>query len=123
MARILAVDDSASTLLFLEAALAASGHEVLGARRSGEIAALEGEAPALVLLDLHIPGWSHEEIFQELRARWATEIPVVVHSSFPSSRIRDTVERLGAAGGVAKGLGPEELEEALEPYLGPGSST
>lgn len=127
MAQLLVVDDSATTVLFLETVLAECGHEVLAVRRAGEIAALEGRRPDLVLLDLHLPGWSHEEVLRELRDRWPGDLPVVIHSSYPMEKLREAIERVGAVGAIGKGSSPVELQQAVEGYLSrdsqPGSST
>lgn len=81
-ARILVVDDEADLRTVLVTGLSREGHSVVEAD-DGETALEEmrREAPALVLLDLHMPRMNGYELLQHIRAEAAwLPIPVVILS-------------------------------------------
>ncbi len=79
-ARVLVVDDEADTRSLLLERLALAGFEVSGAA-DGEsaLAAVRSLSPALVLLDLMMPGMDGWEVLRRLRSEPATaDLPVIV---------------------------------------------
>ncbi len=77
---ILVVEDEPTSLHALAAALEQEGYRVLGAR-TGEQALqlLESERPALVSLDIVLPGMAGWDILKEIKSRHATrDIPVLI---------------------------------------------
>ena len=74
--------------------------------------------PALVLLDLQMPGVSGFDVLRALRAdRRYDGMPVVVCSAAPAWQVRDEVIRLGAQDFIAKADAYDELGAALERHL------
>jgi DNA-binding response OmpR family regulator len=68
--RVLVVDDEPNIVLSLEFLLRQAGYEVAVARDGpAALAAAEEFAPALVLLDVMLPGLDGYEVLQALRAR------------------------------------------------------
>jgi CheY-like chemotaxis protein len=68
--------------------------------------------PELILLDLHLPDISGEEVLRRLRAEPRTAaIPVVV---ITADATRDTLERLRTAGADAYLTKPLDIDEFLE---------
>ena len=81
MNQVLIVEDDASLVLGLTAALEAEGHEVRVARTGpdGLRFALEGR-PDLILLDLMLPGMSGFEVCKRLRDQ-RVKCPVIMLTS------------------------------------------
>jgi DNA-binding response OmpR family regulator len=80
---ILLVDDKSDTRLSVEAFLEFEGFNIIGVD-SGEAAleAIAREKPALVLLDLNLPGMDGLDVLRKLRAEDATrELPVIIVSA------------------------------------------
>lgn len=60
--------------------------------------------PALVLLDINMPGLSGEGLLRVLDKRTDfREFPIVLHSSNDEARLRATANEYGLAGYIAKG--------------------
>lgn len=77
---ILVVDDDHDTLLLLQTMLAAKGFSVVSAQSGAEaLEAVQHGAPALILLDLMMPGMSGYEVLDRLKSNHATSrIPVIL---------------------------------------------
>jgi DNA-binding response OmpR family regulator len=83
MARILVVDDHPPIVRLLQRELEADGHEVIAAL-SGEDALLEmtRERPALVVLDLMLPGHDGFHVLRAIKCDPATHaVPVIILSA------------------------------------------
>lgn len=108
--RILVVDDDDCFRGFLCGALARAGFEPLGfAGGNDALAAADGEAPALALLDVNLPGISGYEVCRALKARHR-DLPVV----FVSGERTESFDRvagllLGADDYLAKPVAEDEL--------------
>jgi len=77
--------------------------------------------PDLVLLDLHLPDLSGEELLARLRAEPETAgIPVVVLSAEATTKIRERLVALGANDYLAKPIDLAELYRLVDLYAGPG---
>ncbi|HWI12149.1 MAG TPA: response regulator [Burkholderiaceae bacterium] len=93
--RILIADDEPNILISLEYLMKREGYAVSVARDGDEaLAAIRRERPALVLLDVMMPGRSGIEVCQEVRADEALKDTLIV---MLTAKGRDT--------DVAKGLG------------------
>lgn len=111
---VLYVEDSPSNLRLVERVLAQRpAVELLTATRGEEgIRLAREQRPDLVLLDLHLPDVTGNEVLRRLREDPATgEIPVVVVSA---DAIPSQVERLLAAGAHAYLTKPFDLARFLE---------
>src|SRR5690606_23012381 len=119
-ATLLYVEDNLANLSLVESIL-------LTRPRWRTIPALQGQlgvelarehSPDLILLDLHLPDISGDEVLRRLRADERTaRIPVVV---ITADATRDSQERLrhaGADGYLTKPLDVDEFLETLEKFL------
>ena len=106
---ILVVEDDEPLARLIEALLESAGHRVQTAG-DGEhaLAAVERDAPALVLLDLTLPTIDGWEVLDRLRG---TEMPppVILLSGHP-----DAVERARVAGAAAAVLKPFDIDDLLD---------
>ena len=110
-ARVLIVDDEKLILWSMAQALEEAGHVVEQAENAAQaIAAVEREAPELLLLDHKLPDRTGTEILPELR-KIAPNMPVIMitaHASVPGA-----VEAL--KGGVCDYIGkPFEISDLLQ---------
>lgn len=115
--RVYVVEDHAVMRETLIAFLGLDGSiEVCGAAASAERAVEELEAaqPALVVLDLSLPGRSGLELLEEIRARWG--YPCLVLSGHGERGYVTRALAAGAGGYVLKGR-PEELSTAIHQVL------
>jgi excisionase family DNA binding protein len=106
---VLVVDDDARLREFVRVNLEAEGYSVREAE-SGEqaLAALEDQAPALVLLDVVMPGIDGWQMLQRMQERHGS-IPVIMFSGkVDEQSASDTAER-GAQGFLGKPFDPQEL--------------
>ncbi|MFH7244751.1 MAG: EAL domain-containing protein [Spirulina sp.] len=109
---ILIVDDTTENLRVLSAALANHGYDVRGVI-NGEMALRTAQAapPALILLDIRMPGMDGYEVCRRLKAIPKTQdIPVIFLSALGDSI--DKVQAFGV-GGVDYITKPFQLDEVL----------
>jgi twitching motility two-component system response regulator PilH len=86
------------------------------------IESVRGDPPALVLLDLNMPGASGKDVLEQLKGDPTTSgVPVVVVSA-TGEEGRSEAMRLGAEGYLTKPFSPNVLLRTAEQALrGPGS--
>jgi two-component system, NarL family, nitrate/nitrite response regulator NarL len=110
---VLVVDDRAEARAAIEDAVGhARGFEVVGSVSSGEEAldVLHRVDPALVLLDVRMPGLSGPETCRSIRASGARAVVVLV-SAHRRPELPDSVDTCGAAAVLYKGdVSPRRLE-------------
>ena len=94
---VLVVDDNAMNLKLVRFLLTKRGYRVRTASSADEaLVALEAEAPALILMDLQLPGMDGLELTARLRERPAlAQVPIV---AVTASAMRGDEERALAAG-------------------------
>lgn len=110
-ARVLVVDDSATIRAVLGKMLAQDGYEVLKAA-DGEaaLALARSERPALVFLDIVLPGMSGFEVLRTLRRGADTQhLPIVMISGNVQATEQFYVQRYGADDFMKKPFGREEV--------------
>ena len=108
MSRILIVDDDAGILRLLASLFEDEGWDVDAASGGQQaLRMLESAPPAVILLDLMMPGMSGEELIGELRSR-GLETPVVLMSA--RKNVAEIAEGTHASGYLAK---PFDIEDAL----------
>ncbi len=113
MARILIVDDEPDMRLVISAALRLRGHEVTEAQDGpAALAALEGEKPGLVLLDIRLPGMDGIEVLGRIRGI-SRSLPVVMMTGYGHIHSAAGVAELGADGYLQKPFGDQELAETV----------
>jgi CheY-like chemotaxis protein len=88
---VLVVDDDNAIMVFLDEAIQEAGYRVRTAVNGRALAIARDEQPAMILLDLHMPGMDGIEVSRRLRADPTTaHIPIVVMSTL------DRIHALGA---------------------------
>ncbi len=114
-ARILVADDDPVILRLLEVNLGLEGFDVATAASGPEAVASAREArPALILLDVMMPGTSGWDVVDELRSDPATaDIPILLLSARTQDEDRRRAEALGLAGYVTKPFDPAELAATI----------
>ncbi len=77
------------------------------------LAVLEGQRPAVVLLDLVLPGEGGEWVVQEIERRgWRDEVRVILMSAHADTD--DTAQRLGVFGLLRKPFSLHNVTEVLQ---------
>jgi putative two-component system response regulator len=113
-ARVLIVDDEAANLRLLERILARAGYTNVATTEqpTSALALLNGAAPDIVLLDLHMPGMDGLELMAAIRHEFPAEhyLPFVILTGDVSSQTRDRALASGAMDFIAK---PFEVAEVL----------
>ena len=117
---ILIVDDDAQQRRFLSAVLGAGGYRVAVAEHGEEALGMLGatgeSAPALMLLDMHMPGMDGIEVLTKARAN-GTTIPILVLTSDGSIGRAVEAMRAGASDFLIKPVAPERLEVSIRNAL------
>ena len=118
--KVLIADDEPNIVVSLEYLMKREGHEVLVARDGDEALALARSAcPALVLLDVMMPGKSGFEVCQALRADAATAgIKVLMLTA--KGRDTDVAQGLGVGADayMTKPFSTRELAAKVKELLG-----
>jgi chemotaxis family two-component system response regulator PixG len=105
--KIMIVDDDATTLTVIGAALQSHGHEVIERDTAiGTTLAILRQKPDIVLLDVRMPGIAGDKLAALIQQEVASRPIVILHSSLPVRDLEELVRSTGAAGFVAKGAGP-----------------
>ncbi len=87
--RVLVVDDDAAIVDLLETALEDQGYQVFATVGAAAVPLARDLQPAVILLDINMPGMDGIEVSRRLRADPATEhIPIIVMSA--QDRLRAT---------------------------------
>ena len=107
--RVLVVDDDESVRQLMRVNLEAEGYAVREAGGADEaLAAIEGQAPQLVLLDVVMPGIDGWQMLRRMQERHGA-IPVIMFSGEVSAE--DAAGERGAQGFVGKPFDPLQLIE------------
>lgn len=117
--RIWIVEDEVALAGLVKAVVEAEGFdgEIL---TSGEEALqrITEQRPALILLDIMMPGLNGFQVLERLRANAATQsIPVIVVSTLVGKEYVDRAKRLGALDFFTKPFEPEQLVECMKRIL------
>jgi two-component system, OmpR family, phosphate regulon response regulator PhoB len=109
--RVLVVDDEADIVALVAYHLVKAGYRVSTASSGPDaIAAARQERPALVVLDLMLPGASGYDVLEQLRAQAATrEIAVLMLTARREEQDRIRGLSLGADDYLTKPFSPQEL--------------
>lgn len=119
MARILVVDEDATTRRVIRVLLEGAGHEVVEAEdgRKG-LQSMGREVPALVITELYMDGMDGIEFLQAIRERWPDEPVLVMARGGPTmDRIMKIAQLLGASGLLSKPIVQESLLEQVGEIL------
>lgn len=120
---VLVIEDVPHVVQLIRAALAGRSFEVEVAHDGEEgLAKATSLDPAIVLLDLGLPGLDGREVLRRLRSDPATvDVPVIVVTAHADSETAAQTRSLGADEFVAKPFRPSELRRVLDRYLAPDS--
>ena len=115
---VLIVDDDEGTRTFVRASLELEGFDVREASSGTEgLAALEEEAPDLVLLDVMMPQMDGWEMLRRVQEQHGGAIPVVMFSGKVEDAAGVAAER-GASGFIGKPFDPQQLIDRAKQILG-----
>jgi twitching motility two-component system response regulator PilH len=121
-ARILVVDDSATIRAVLGRMLEVDGYDVVRAA-DGE-SALEmarAEPPAMIFLDIVLPGINGFAVLRALRHDPATQhVPIVMISGNQQATEQFYVQRFGADDFISKPFGQAEVARSIDRLVGFG---
>ena len=118
--RVLVVDDQPSNLRVISALLERHGYAVTTAEHGADaLAALEGQLPDLLLLDMLMPGMDGFDLLREIRARAAwSSLPVVFLTVAQDRELLLRAFDAGAVDYVTKPFMPEELLARVQAHIG-----
>lgn len=118
MAKILVIDDSATVIRSVEAALVADGHVIESLTRFVELPSrIRQQPPDLILLDLEIPALSGVALGRYVRKYQTRPIPILIHSSRPEPELIQAALEVAATGFVVKGATPDHLRSEVNRAL------
>ena len=118
-APILVVEDDPDLLALVEMILADAGYRVATASEGrAALARVAAEMPALIFLDMRMPGMNGWEFVREFRARHGRAAPIVVVTAAENARAR--AEEIGADGWLAKPFDLDDVVSVVQRFLGPG---
>jgi CheY-like chemotaxis protein len=119
--RLLVVDDELSFTRLLKLNLEQSGDYEVRVENGSErvVAAVREFRPALILLDIAMPGLSGPALATRLRADPATRATPIVFLSAAvgKKRVREKQGQIGGYPIIAKPASLDEILEAIEPHL------
>lgn len=116
---ILVVEDNPDNMYVLDHLLTRKGYTVRQATRGDEaIAQIERYRPALVLMDMQMPGMDGYSVVRELRQRpdMAT-LPVIAVTASSMPGDREQTLQAGCTDYIAKPISPRDLLSLVEQYL------
>lgn len=119
MSTILVVEDNPVNMRLLRLLLRAHGHEVLEAATGQEaLAALHARLPALILLDMQLPGMDGFSLAAMLKSDAQTRaIPVVAITAYAMKGDQERVLAAGCDAYVAKPIDDEALVQVIDDCL------
>lgn len=115
---VLVVEDDPDLLALVETLLLDAGYRVATAPEGRTALARVGaEMPALILLDMRMPGMNGWDFAREFRARHGDAAPIVVVTAAEDARAR--AEEIGADGWLAKPFDIDAILRATALHAGP----
>jgi len=120
MAKILAVDDSASMRQMVAFTLKGAGHEVIEAVDGVDaLAKVKGAKLDLVVSDVNMPNMDGITLIRELRAIPAFKfIPMLMLTTESTGEKKQEGKAAGATGWIVKPFNPEQLLATINKVLG-----
>ena len=116
---ILIVEDNPKNLKLLRDVLQFRGY-VISAAETGEagVALARAEQPALILMDIQLPGIDGREATQVLKADANTRhIPIIALTAFAMKGDRERLLAEGFDGYISKPINIKEIPQVVEQYL------
>ncbi len=118
---ILVVEDDPDLLALMEMILVDAGRRVRTAPEgAAALARAEEQLPALVFLDMRMPGMNGWDFAREFRARHGRACPIVVVTAAENARQR--ADEIGADAWLAKPFDIDEVLALVDRFLGPATA-
>ncbi|TMC60803.1 MAG: response regulator [Chloroflexi bacterium] len=122
MARILIVEDSPDNMKLFRTLLTMRGHEVVGlSGGDGLLDTIAREQPALVLMDIQLPGKDGFELLHEIRGSEHRALRVLALTAHAMSGDRERALEAGFDGYITKPIDirsfPEQVLRSLGPHV------
>lgn len=122
--KILCIEDNQQTQRMLTFLLTKAGFEVIAADdgRQG-IEKAKAWRPALILVDMMMPGMSGSEVIRTLRADSVTkDVPMLVLSAYDDEALIEEARAAGADDYLPKTISPTDLIQVIDDYLKVGQT-
>ncbi len=122
--KILCIDDNRQSQRTLTTLLTKAGFEVITADDGPQgIEKAQAWRPALVLVDMMMPGMSGAEVIRILRANSVSkDVPILVLSAYHDEALIEEARVAGADDYLPKTLTPDELVQVINDYLKVGET-
>jgi two-component system, cell cycle response regulator DivK len=121
MARILVVEDNASNMTLATFLLTSAGHTVLAATDAeAGLTMARAEQPALILMDVQLPGMDGLQATALLKGDAATQaIPVIALTALAMKGDEERIRAAGCDGYIAKPMRYQGFLETIATFLPP----
>lgn len=118
MAKILVVEDSPDNMKLFRTLLTLRGHEVLGlSSGDGLIDLITRERPALVLMDIQLPGKDGFALLEDIRRSEAGKLPVVALTAHVMAGDLERALAAGFDGYISKPIEVRDFPEQVARVL------
>ncbi len=120
--KVLYIEDNEQNLYLVTYILEKSGYRVAGARNGEEgIALASQERPALILLDIQLPGMDGYAVAKRLRQdAGLAAVPIIAVTSYAMVGDREKALEAGCTGYIEKPIDPGTFVAEVERYLADG---
>lgn len=124
MAKILIIEDNEQNLYLETFILQKNGHEIIQARNGQTGIVLAAQTlPALILLDIQLPGMDGYTVAKELLKNPAiTNIPIIAVTSYAMAGDRERILEAGCTDYIEKPINPDTFHAEIAQHL-KGDST
>ena len=121
---VLVIEDNEQNLYLVTFILENNGYEVVQARDGRKGIERAGQViPALILLDIQLPGMDGYDVAQALRSNPAlADVPIVAVTSYAMVGDRERALGAGCTGYIEKPINPDTFMTDVERYLSGGTS-
>ena len=118
-AKILIVEDNPANLQLMEYLLRAFGYSTVVATDGTEgVAQASSELPAVILMDLQLPGLSGYDAARQIRSTQALRaVPIIAVTAFAMVGDRERILSQGFDGYIAKPISPETFVSQVATFL------
>lgn len=122
--KVLYIEDNEQNLYLVTYILEKNGYEVTGARDGREgIEAAKRMQPALILLDIQLPGMDGYTVAARLRANPVlAKLPIVAVTSYAMVGDRERALEAGCTGYIEKPIDPGTFLSQVERHLSGGTA-
>jgi two-component system cell cycle response regulator DivK len=119
MTKIMVVEDNENNLYLIDFILRKKGYEVTKTSSGEESIELAlKEKPALILMDIQLPGIDGLEAVRRIRESEADgNIPILALTSYAMTGDREKALKAGCNGYIEKPIDPEKFLREVEAYL------